>query len=208
MDMKINNNQNKYSYSPNFKARPIAKIKSAGDEVTLYLMDKVRDKALLEKISKTFTEDSLEKRFPNDLMSVSEKYMKNALLLNDERKLKRVLSFSKGVPTGVVTYDMSAPKERIYINFLAAWVPEQIAKVKNNGRMLLRQVFQDAVDSNNSNIEVVPFFRAMPFYEKNGFVTPDYDYFYARKPKEAIENLDKFFTFEKIENAPHIDLDI
>ncbi len=203
--MQVSNNNNKYT--PHFQAIPVAKVKTPQAEITLLQLDKKADNTILENLQSLFLPDNILDRFPNTLKSAMREFMKNALASVSKDGVKGVLSAKDGVPTGLVTYKVDKSENAIYIDYLASWVPESAKKIKNNGKMLVDHVYQEAIHSGISSITLTPGFNSLMFYKKLGFKpsssTISID---AKEIKEQVQKLKKTFLYEKINYGKSIDL--
>lgn len=196
-----------HSYTPNFQALPVAKVITPQEKLTLVLLDKNYDGEALQKLLYSFMDGSIKDTFPNTLQAAMKVFLKNAFESINQKGIKGVLSIMDGMPTGLITYNIDKTQNEIYINSLAAWIPKSLKKIKNNGRMLVRQVYEEALNSGITEVAVVPGFTSLPFYEKLGFKSNghrtciSYD-----KIKKQIQSLNKKFIYTKVTDTKPVDL--
>ena len=130
-----------HSYTPNFQALPVAKVITPQEKLTLVLLDKNYDGEALQKLLYSFMDGSIKDKFPNTLQAAMKVFLENAFESINQKGIKGVISIMDGMPTGLITYNIDKTQNEIYINSLAAWIPKSLKKIKNNGRMLVRQVY-------------------------------------------------------------------
>ena len=164
--MRISQNNN---YYPNFKALPVADINSAQGKITLLQINKHSDKQFMQNLLNSFLDGNIRERFPNSLTEAMKIFLNNAFASINKAGTKGVLSFKDGVPTGLISYSVNKSINEIYIDYLASWVPQNIQKIKNNGKMLVSHVYQEALDLGISSVTLTPGFMSVPFYKKLGF---------------------------------------
>ncbi len=202
--MQVSNNN---KYTPNFQAIPVAKVKTHQAEITLLELDKTTDNTIIKNLQLLFLSDNILDRFPNTLKSAMREFMKNAFASVSKDGVKGVLSVKDGVPTGLVTYKVDKSENSIYIDYLASWVPKNAKKIKNNGKMLVDHVYQEAMHSGISSITLTPGFNSLMFYKKLGFrpsaseISID-----AKSIREQMRKLKNIFLYEKINDGKSINL--
>lgn len=80
---------------------------------------------------------------------------------------------------------------------MASRIPVGLKKVKNNGTMLVRHVYQEALNKNVSKVTVNPGFKSLPFYKKLGFKTENSETFIEVSDiKKQINKLKRKFNYE------------
>ncbi len=202
-----NNNYN--NYTPNFTAIPIADIASAQGKITLLQIDKYTDNISMQNLLNSFLDGNIRERFPNTLMEAMKIFIKNAITSINKTGTKGILSVKKGTPTGLITYSVYRPNNEIYIDYLASWIPKNMGKIKNNGKMLVSHVYREALDLGMSDITLIPGFASAPFYEKLGFnINKHNASIDLNEIKKQLEKLNKKFLYIKKTDGKNVDIKI
>ncbi len=198
-----------YNYTTNFQAYQVASVKSVKDKIVLLQIDKKHDKKALQNLLNSFFDGSIKKKFPNTLQGAMKEFIKNAFASIDKDGMKGIISVKDDIPTGLITYNINVPQKEIYIDFLASWIPQGLKKVKNNGKMLVSHVYQDALNTGMPKVTVTPGFTSLPFYEKLGFRTSNNKTFInLDKIKNQIQSLNQDFTYTKVPIEIKVDLNV
>ena len=133
--------------------------------------------------------------------------MKNAFESIDKIGIKGVISINNGVPSGIVTYGFDDSKNEVFIDYLASWIPVSLKKVKNNGTMLVRHVYQEALNNRVNKVAVKPGFKSLPFYKKLGFKTENSETFIdGGNIKKQINKLKSKFSYEILDGSQIVNI--
>ena len=129
-------------------------------------------------------------------------FMKNGFASINKKGVKSILSVKDGVPTGMINYSINDRKKEIYIDFLASWFPRKNSKVKNNGKMLIRHVYQEVLNNRAEKITLIPGFTSSGYYKKLGFkFVSDEAQINGEQVKSQIKNLNNIFDYTNIDRG-------
>lgn len=196
------------TYKPNFKAKLVATATTPKSQFQILEVDKVADAQALEKIKDSFTRENILERFPdNGLLSVSHEFIKNAFKSIYKPNTKAYMTLIDGKPSGLMTFELSKPSKYIFLDYLAVWKPDGMDKPYNNGRALMRYLFETALKNETQVVDLTPGFKADEFYEKLGFKKDGFDMNIDNHSiAESIANIDKTCKFTVLKDQPTIDL--
>ncbi len=197
--MYISKNNN---YTPSFQAFPVAKISTPKDKIILLQLEQNRDRQTIGKLLNSFLDGSIGDKFPNTLHGAMIEFMKNGFASINKKGVKSILSVKDGVPTGMINYSINDRKKEIYIDFLASWFPQKNSKVKNNGKMLIRHVYQEVLNNRAEKITLIPGFTSSGYYKKLGFkFVSDEAQINGEQVKSQIKNLNNIFDYTNIDRG-------
>lgn len=200
----------KQSNSPYFKAKLVAKAITPKSSYEILEIDKIKDAPALKKLADSFKRENVLERFPdNGLLSVTLEFMKNLFKSVNNPNTKTFMTLTDGTPSGIMTVESSIPEKYMHVEYLAAWKPDGMAKPHNNGKVLIRHLFEKAKQNNTETIDLTPGFKSDTFYEKMGFKKDGYDVCINHNEiRTHINNIDKSIKYEPLNNPTHIVLNI
>ena len=198
--------------TPNFQARQIAKayIKGKSNQcVELYSLHS-SDKIFGTKLSENL---DLKKLYPNE--SCYDEFRGwDAIILNALGNIGYqdvILAIHNKRPCGIMSYNQD--DNQVNLSYLAKWRPSPNKDVSYVGKILMHHLFDTAHEDMQWNISLSPS-RYTPrgkdckdFYSQLGFryqgrnnIMNLFAVDYSEKAKE----LEKYFEYKKIKNAPNI----
>ena len=208
----------------NFQARPIASIEPFKNKFS-FLKNKVSSEIILFQLGEKdcdflySMDDSinLDRLSPALASHPLMKYWRNCIVrpidfINERPDSKTILAVVDSRPFGIANYKIDPP-EPIDLTYIATWPIMPHKNVKYAGKSIMRQIFQDAKEEDIQSIGAFVLETPKPsfdFLQKLGFregkgLVECYD---APREKfiEAINQLDKYLLYKKINNGKEVDL--
>lgn len=131
------------------------------------------------------------------------------------RGAKGLLLVRDNKPCGIVAYSDYESKSGYFINNLAAWPTKYNEGTKCGGKILMRQVFDDAIKNDKKSIslraaDLNPRDKScVSFYEELSFLYDEdnYTYYVDRNLFSVVKNyLDRFQIVKQIDKSEDVDL--
>ena len=215
MTMEIRTN--KTNIKNNFKAIPLAKLKTNVNgiqkEIELYKLE-TEDSYFGKKLSRSI---DLHELCPNEKFKYNLDEWKRIISNALENILCRdnvVLATQNKIPCGVIDYT-AYKSDQYYISSLATWPVKPNQKAAFAGQALIYHIFNDSIKNDIKKVMLTPSDikingkSCVDFYKKLGFVS-DGLFMNIENKENAIENslkqMNSLFTIEKPTNSQLVDL--